>query len=161
MSLWGPPSLLHNGYRGVLSPGLKRGRGVTLTTHPHLVVPRSWMSTSYTSSPPLRFHRCVVRPLYLYIDGYSAWPNMIFYCTKFHLSNMCNGSWVVFIKQNYEFLTFNRSPCSYFWVFKKKTYYKLLILLKSVRIQNFMVPRGLVQVLHLPTSRVWTSAILE
>jgi hypothetical protein len=26
-------------------------RGVTLTTHPHLV-PRSWMSTSYTSSPP-------------------------------------------------------------------------------------------------------------
>jgi hypothetical protein len=27
---------------GVLSPGAKRGRGVTLTTHPHLV-PRSWM----------------------------------------------------------------------------------------------------------------------
>jgi hypothetical protein len=36
---------------GVLSPGLKRGRGVTLTTHPHLV-PRSRMSRSYTSSPP-------------------------------------------------------------------------------------------------------------
>jgi len=36
---------------GVLSPGVKRGRGVTLTTHPHLV-PRSWMSRSYTSSPP-------------------------------------------------------------------------------------------------------------
>jgi hypothetical protein len=35
----------------VLSPGLKRGRGVTLTTHPHLV-PRSRMSRSYTSSPP-------------------------------------------------------------------------------------------------------------
>jgi hypothetical protein len=29
----------------------KRGRGVTLTTHPHLV-PRSGMSRSYTSSPP-------------------------------------------------------------------------------------------------------------
>jgi hypothetical protein len=29
----------------------KRGRGVTLTTHPHLV-PRSRMSRSYTSSPP-------------------------------------------------------------------------------------------------------------
>jgi hypothetical protein len=28
--LWGPPSLL--------SPGLKRGQGVTLTTHPHLVL---------------------------------------------------------------------------------------------------------------------------
>jgi hypothetical protein len=36
---------------GVLSPGLKRGRGVTLTTHLHLV-PRSRMSRSYTSSPP-------------------------------------------------------------------------------------------------------------
>jgi hypothetical protein len=34
----------------VLTPGVKRGRGVTLTTHPHLV-PRSWMSRSYTSSP--------------------------------------------------------------------------------------------------------------
>jgi hypothetical protein len=35
---------------GVLSSGLKRGRGVTLTTHPHLV-PRSRMSRSYTFSP--------------------------------------------------------------------------------------------------------------
>jgi hypothetical protein len=40
---------------GVLSPGVKRGRGVTLTTHPHLV-PRSWMSRSHTSSPPKRLH---------------------------------------------------------------------------------------------------------
>jgi hypothetical protein len=31
---------------GVLHPGLKRGRGVTLTTHPHLV-PRSRMSRGY------------------------------------------------------------------------------------------------------------------
>jgi hypothetical protein len=36
--LWGPLSLLYNGYRGVLSPGIKRGRGVTLTTHPHLAL---------------------------------------------------------------------------------------------------------------------------
>jgi hypothetical protein len=36
---------------GVLSPGVKRSRGVTLTTHPHLV-PRLSMSRSYTSSPP-------------------------------------------------------------------------------------------------------------
>jgi hypothetical protein len=34
-----------------LSPAAKRGRGVTLTSHPRLV-PRSWMSRSYTSSPP-------------------------------------------------------------------------------------------------------------
>jgi hypothetical protein len=31
------------------SPGVKRGRGVTLTIHPQLVL-RSWMSRSYTSS---------------------------------------------------------------------------------------------------------------
>jgi hypothetical protein len=55
--LWGPPSPLSNGY---LSPGVKRGRGVMLTTHPHQV-PRSWMSRSYTSSAPLRLHRCVVQ----------------------------------------------------------------------------------------------------
>jgi hypothetical protein len=39
---------------GVLSPGVKRGRRVTLTTHPHLV-PRSIMSRSYASSPPSAF----------------------------------------------------------------------------------------------------------
>jgi hypothetical protein len=38
--LWGLPSLLYNGILGVLFSGLKRCRGVTLTTHPHLV-PRS------------------------------------------------------------------------------------------------------------------------
>jgi hypothetical protein len=32
-------------------PGVRRGPGVTLTTHPHLV-PRSRMSRSYISSPP-------------------------------------------------------------------------------------------------------------
>jgi hypothetical protein len=42
---------------GVLSSGLKRGRGVTLTTHPHLV-PMSRMSRSYTSSPPSAYVAC-------------------------------------------------------------------------------------------------------
>jgi hypothetical protein len=37
----------------VVSPGVKRGRGVTLTTHHHLV-PRSRMSRSYTPLPPKR-----------------------------------------------------------------------------------------------------------
>jgi hypothetical protein len=50
--LWGPPSPMGT---GVLSSGVKRGRGVILTTHFHLV-PRSWMSRSYTSSPPKRLH---------------------------------------------------------------------------------------------------------
>jgi hypothetical protein len=36
-------------------PGAKHGRGVTLTTHPHLA-PRSRMSRSYISSPPKRYH---------------------------------------------------------------------------------------------------------
>jgi hypothetical protein len=36
-------------------PGAKRGRGVTLTTKPHLV-PRSRMSRSYSSSPLKRHH---------------------------------------------------------------------------------------------------------
>jgi hypothetical protein len=42
---------------GVLSPGVKSGRGVTLTTHPHQV-PRSRMSRSYTSSPPSASMAC-------------------------------------------------------------------------------------------------------
>jgi hypothetical protein len=40
---------------GVPSPGVKRGRGVMLTTHPHLV-PRLSMSRSYISSPPMCLH---------------------------------------------------------------------------------------------------------
>jgi hypothetical protein len=50
--LWAPPSLLSNGYRAPF-PGVKRGRGVTLTTLPH-PVPRSRMRRSYTSFPPWR-----------------------------------------------------------------------------------------------------------
>jgi hypothetical protein len=50
-NFWGPPSLVSNAYRGSFPLGIKRGRGVTLTTHPHLI-PKSWMSRSYTSSPP-------------------------------------------------------------------------------------------------------------
>jgi hypothetical protein len=40
---------------GALSPGVKRGRDVTLTTHPHLV-PRLSKSRIYTSSPPMCLH---------------------------------------------------------------------------------------------------------
>jgi hypothetical protein len=47
---------------GVLSPGVKRGRGVMLTTHPHLV-PRLSMSRSYTSSPPCASMACSGTPL--------------------------------------------------------------------------------------------------
>jgi hypothetical protein len=42
---------------GVLSRGVKRGWGVRLTTHPHLV-PWSRISRSYTSCPPYAFIVC-------------------------------------------------------------------------------------------------------
>jgi hypothetical protein len=41
----------------VLSPGVKRGLGVTLTIHTY-VMPRSRMSRSYNSSPPSSFVAC-------------------------------------------------------------------------------------------------------
>ena len=47
---WGPPSLLYNGYR--VFPGVKSGRGVTLTPHP-LLVPLVMKEQSYTSTLPL------------------------------------------------------------------------------------------------------------
>jgi hypothetical protein len=42
---------------GVLSPGVKRGRAVTPTTHPHLV-PRSRMSRDILPLPPSAFMAC-------------------------------------------------------------------------------------------------------
>jgi hypothetical protein len=45
------------GIGGVLSWEVKCGRGMTLTTHPHLV-PSSGMSRTYTSSPPVTFIAC-------------------------------------------------------------------------------------------------------
>jgi hypothetical protein len=51
----GPTQSLVQWVPGVLSPGVKRVRGMTLTTHPHLV-PRLRMSRRYTSSSPKRLH---------------------------------------------------------------------------------------------------------
>jgi hypothetical protein len=48
---------------GALSPGVKRGRGVMLTTHP-LLVPRFRKSRSYTSSHPNAPLWSVTGPLY-------------------------------------------------------------------------------------------------
>jgi hypothetical protein len=69
----GPPSLLYNGYRGDLSTGVKRGRGVTLTAHLH-VVPRSRMSRSCTSSRPKRLHS-VKRDFFFYFTVTFALPS--------------------------------------------------------------------------------------
>jgi hypothetical protein len=69
--LWGPPSLLSNGYRGSFSRGIKRGQGVTLTTHLHLV-PRSCMSRSYTSSPHHMLPQRVVGLLHCFLLSLNA-----------------------------------------------------------------------------------------
>jgi hypothetical protein len=53
----GPTQLPVQWVPGVISPGIKYGRGVSLTTHPHLV-PRSRMSRSYTASPPCASMAC-------------------------------------------------------------------------------------------------------
>jgi hypothetical protein len=56
---------------GVLSPGVKRDRGMTLTTHPHLL-PRERMGKSYKSSPPSAFVACSGTALAPRIMGLSA-----------------------------------------------------------------------------------------
>jgi hypothetical protein len=66
--LWGPPSLLYNGYQGggVLSPGIKHGRGMMLTTHSHLV-PRSRWVGAISSLPPSAFMACSGTALALFL----------------------------------------------------------------------------------------------
>jgi hypothetical protein len=68
---------------GVPFPGAKRGRGVTLTTHPHLV-PRSWMSRSYTSSVPSPFAACSGTALafnYIGTDSSSIYRLCLYVCS--------------------------------------------------------------------------------
>jgi hypothetical protein len=61
-------------------PGVKRGQGVTPTTHP-LLVPRLRMSRSYISSPPKRHHGvfCVAWNVVNKIEMSSAWKGFTAY----------------------------------------------------------------------------------
>jgi hypothetical protein len=52
------PASCTMGTGGPFPGGLKRGRGVMLTTHPPHLVPRSWMSRSYTPLPPSASMAC-------------------------------------------------------------------------------------------------------
>jgi hypothetical protein len=78
--LWGPPSLLYNGTGGSF-PGAKRGRSVTLTTHPH-PVPRSGMSRSYPSLPPSACVACsgiaLLFATYYHARGHGVGTEVIF-----------------------------------------------------------------------------------
>jgi hypothetical protein len=75
--------------------------------------------------------------------------SMISYYTKVHLSK-CNDSWVVSTKQTMNF-NIQTAAMFVFFVFNKKWHhYKLFILRRYISIQNCMVPRWLVQVLHSP-----------
>jgi hypothetical protein len=73
---------------GVLSRGVKRGRGVMLTTHPHLV-PRSWMSRSYTSSPPSASMAYNGTDLLYFtmkaLHGIGTIPNYKHHCVRFEV----------------------------------------------------------------------------
>jgi hypothetical protein len=74
--------------------------------------------------------------------------SLIFYCTKLHLSKF-NGSSVVYIKQNMNF-DIQSPPRPYLLFSQICSYYKLAILQRCINIQYFMVPLGLVQILHRP-----------
>jgi hypothetical protein len=77
---------------GVLSPGVKHGRGVMLTTHPHLV-PSLSMSRSCTSSPPMHPSMAcsgTALPFLHFTDvqwGHHEWPSRYH---NFGLSLVCS-----------------------------------------------------------------------
>jgi hypothetical protein len=67
--LWGPPSLLSNGYHGMYSRGKSSG-DVKLTTHLHLV-PRSRMVELYLHSP-ICLHGIVRKYILKYRDNFDC-----------------------------------------------------------------------------------------
>jgi hypothetical protein len=101
-------------------PGAKRGRGVTLTTHPHLV-PRSLMSRSYTSSPPLRLHGRIVGLFYLYLllsNTYTvsalamSFDLIVFVCHKIYVADLCHKLFTIVIPR-VPVLSRKINPCSF------------------------------------------------
>jgi hypothetical protein len=77
---------------GVLSPGLKSGRGVMLTTHP-LLVPRLRNSGSYTSSHPNAPLRSVTGPLYLFTFTHTTLSSSNADLLNAPLSRTCPPHW--------------------------------------------------------------------
>jgi hypothetical protein len=71
------PASCTMGTGGPLTPGVKRGRGVMLTTHP-LLMPRLRKSRSYTSCHPNAPLWSLTGPLYLFMQNYLASAKSIF-----------------------------------------------------------------------------------
>jgi hypothetical protein len=72
---------------GVLPPGVKRGWGVTLTTHPHLV-PRLSMSRRYTSSSQCASMACSGTPLPFMWDWFCH-PSLVNWLMKNCMGILC------------------------------------------------------------------------
>jgi hypothetical protein len=78
---------------GVLSPGLKGGQGVTLTTRPHLV-PRSKMSRNYTPLPQSAFMACSGIYRFSFNGGkYSGLYHYTSYTTHCLTTQPCHKEW--------------------------------------------------------------------
>jgi hypothetical protein len=87
--------------------------------------------------------------------------SMIFYYTKVHFSKY-NGSWVISTKQTMNFNIQTAAMFVFFCFWQKWSCYKLFILWRSIRKQNFMFPRWLVQVfVHLRSLNVRHFVIVE
>jgi hypothetical protein len=100
----------------------KRGRDVTLITHAHLV-PRSRMSTSYTSSPPKRPMACCGTALLLFWKGNlnltanNLFSNLNSSTTLFHFSPL-QYRYLFPFKRRYsttEMKFIGRTTCCIFW----------------------------------------------
>jgi hypothetical protein len=87
--LWGPPSLLYDGYWVALSLGVKRARGMMLTTQPPLM-PRLRKSWSYISIHPSASMACsgISLPLYTlaYIKSSDSHLQLFLYCREMQVT---------------------------------------------------------------------------
>jgi hypothetical protein len=103
----------------VLSPGVKRNRGVTLTTHPHLQ-PRSRMSKSYTTSPPWRrhgaaeqllasLHECATGPCSEPAESSFHFHSSYYYRSSYTLTDVV-AKWLTLLLRIYEGQRSNLGP---------------------------------------------------
>jgi hypothetical protein len=90
--LWGPHSLLYSGYRGALSPGVKFGRGVMLTTHP-LLAPRLRRREACPLSPQASFMACSGSTLLLLTNWGHVWQLHLSVWKKGPVSGVCGENY--------------------------------------------------------------------